>query len=402
MLRSRCRSVDLQPVHCPEQTGDCVVSAYNWKTNLLCGVYKEELSSSTFYGALDCNENTNVLLGTKALRDEAEIMKKKKYSLLLKRKSFLRIRSAKCEVYLVDCKGSEGHLSNEEPPMTRPICEKTSNDFVQENSAAPGENQAYLAPLNLQTCHAKQFERNYLKSKKQFPSVGDISSLSSQDEQSKKSNLYKNLLHSNLGETGERQPTICLATAIKDSIPSPYDIQALSFKKGDKIEVTSKSENGMWKGRCKGKVGTFKFIDVKLSKLTLRKTNSSLKTGLIPRSKSVSDLMQELSLENLTPVFVLNGYDTADDIRNLSLEDLDYLGIECDEAKGILLDTIDNLTDISITATETTTTENAQDSEHSSLKSDSGFNSAEELPSCEASDAYFLPHKSFLYPISDV
>ena len=46
------------------------------------------------------------------------------------------------------------------------------------------------------------------------------------------------------------------------------------------------------------------------------------------KSKSVSDLLSAIHLENLTSVFVLNGYDSTDDFKNLSIDDLDYLGID--------------------------------------------------------------------------
>ena len=46
------------------------------------------------------------------------------------------------------------------------------------------------------------------------------------------------------------------------------------------------------------------------------------------KSKSVSDLLSAIHLENLTSVFVLNGYDSTDDFKNLSVDDLDYLGID--------------------------------------------------------------------------
>merc|ERR1711957_732236 len=44
MLKPRSKSVDLHLG--PE---DNLLSAYSWKSNLLCGVYKEEMTSSIFY-----------------------------------------------------------------------------------------------------------------------------------------------------------------------------------------------------------------------------------------------------------------------------------------------------------------------------------------------------------------
>ena len=56
-----------------------------------------------------------------------------------------------------------------------------------------------------------------------------------------------------------------------------------------------------------------------------------------------SDLLSTISLENLTPVFVLNGYDTVDDFEDISDEDLDYLGITDAYIKDRILDTIAQL-----------------------------------------------------------
>ena len=53
-------------------------------------------------------------------------------------------------------------------------------------------------------------------------------------------------------------------------------------------------------------------------------------------SPRISDLLTAIHLENLTSVFVLNGYDTTEDIRQLSVDDLDYLGID-DSSKDIIL-----------------------------------------------------------------
>ena len=57
----------------------------------------------------------------------------------------------------------------------------------------------------------------------------------------------------------------------------------------------------------------------------------------------MSDLLTAVHLENLTSVFVLNGYDTTEDIKHISVDDLDYLGIEDTRAKDIILDTVQDL-----------------------------------------------------------
>ena len=106
------------------------------------------------------------------------------------------------------------------------------------------------------------------------------------------------------------------------------------------------------------------------------------------RSKSVSDLLTAVNLENLTSVFVLNGYDTTDDIKNISVDDLDYLGIEDSKAKDIILDTVQDLNLKQCSSEEKESSPGPQD--------DSGFNSSEsEISTIDGS--YFLPHKSYLY-----
>ena len=138
-------------------------------------------------------------------------------------------------------------------------------------------------------------------------------------------------------------PILFRAVAVRDCVPSPYHKGALSFKTGDKIGVTMVREDGVWRGRCKGREGYFKFIDVKrLSPLLMRRINT-IQRSKLPRSHSVSDLLSTISLENLTPVFVLNGYDTVNDFEDISDEDLNYLGITDAYIKDRILDTIAQL-----------------------------------------------------------
>ena len=95
--------------------------------------------------------------------------------------------------------------------------------------------------------------------------------------------------------------------------------------------------NGIWRGTCGDKEGYFKFIDVELKNQLNQKPNLVKKSQLLPKldkSKSVSDLLTAVHLENLTSVFVLNGIETMDDIR--SPDDLDYLGLD-DCSKKIIL-----------------------------------------------------------------
>merc|ERR1712079_835108 len=94
----------------------------------------------------------------------------------------------------------------------------------------------------------------------------------------------------------------------------------------------------------RGREGNFKFIDVRVERQSNKqRTLETSLTRRISRSQSVSDLLSSMSLENLTSVFVLNGYDTAEDIEQLNEEDLEYLGITEEVTREMLLDTARHL-----------------------------------------------------------
>merc|ERR1719204_1000030 len=144
------------------------------------------------------------------------------------------------------------------------------------------------------------------------------------------------------GEEDDR--VVCEAIAVKDCYPSPYDRQALAFRRGDRIEVVKMAPTGIWRGRCRGREGNFKFIDARIERQSNKqRTLEASPTRRISRSQSVSDLLSSMSLENLTSVFVLNGYDTAEDIEQLNEEDLEYLGITEEVTREMLLDTARHL-----------------------------------------------------------
>merc|ERR1719220_288286 len=144
------------------------------------------------------------------------------------------------------------------------------------------------------------------------------------------------------GEEDDR--VVCEAIAVKDCHPSPYDRQALAFRRGDRIEVIRMGPTGIWRGRCRGREGNFKFIDVRTEKQPKKGRRAETSPSRrISRSQSVTDLLSSMSLENLTSVFVLNGYDTAEDIEQLCEEDLEYLGITEEETRELLLDTARHL-----------------------------------------------------------
>eukprot|EP00099_Drosophila_melanogaster_P028740 NP_732703.1 shal K[+] channel interacting protein, isoform B [Drosophila melanogaster] len=151
---------------------------------------------------------------------------------------------------------------------------------------------------------------------------------------------------------------ICKAKALVDSLPNPYDKEALKFKKGDLIDVLSMNASGIWKGRCHGRVGHFKFINVEVLP-EQRMKNSSSKT-LAAGSRlansgngshnggpcSVEDLLIRIGLKEYTSVFVLNGYEDLELFKELEPADLDYLGILNQEHRAKLLTAVQLLHDI--------------------------------------------------------
>ncbi|KAM8706549.1 hypothetical protein ACLKA7_010763 [Drosophila subpalustris] len=152
--------------------------------------------------------------------------------------------------------------------------------------------------------------------------------------------------------------SICKAKALVDSLPNPYDKDALKFKKGELIDVLSMNASGIWKGRCHGRVGHFKFINVEVLP-EQRMKNSSSKT-LAPASRlansnngsgnsgpsSVEDLLMRIGLKEYTSVFVLNGYEDLELFKELEPADLDYLGILSQEHRAKLLTAVQLLHDI--------------------------------------------------------
>ncbi|BFF91833.1 uncharacterized protein DMAD_10033 [Drosophila madeirensis] len=158
--------------------------------------------------------------------------------------------------------------------------------------------------------------------------------------------------------------SICKAKALVDSLPNPYDKEALKFKKGELIDVLSMNASGIWKGRCHGRVGHFKFINVEVLP-EQRLKNSSSKT-LAPSSRlggsnsacnsnansnnggpcSVEDLLVRIGLKEYTSVFVLNGYEDLELFKELEPADLDYLGILNQEHRAKLLTAVQLLHDI--------------------------------------------------------
>lgn len=82
------------------------------------------------------------------------------------------------------------------------------------------------------------------------------------------------------------------------------------MQKGDIVEVMSMNASGIWRGRCHGRVGHFKFINVEVlpeqrcRNIVMTANNRNAANGA---PKSVEDLLQRIGLKEYTSVFVLNG-----------------------------------------------------------------------------------------------
>ncbi|KAI4459174.1 sam-domain sh3 and nuclear localization signals protein related [Holotrichia oblita] len=136
------------------------------------------------------------------------------------------------------------------------------------------------------------------------------------------------------------------ARALVDYTPSPYDKEALKFKKGDIIDIISMNKSGQWKGICHGRRGIFKFINVEL--LSDRKNRKELTWHLSIKTKpvSVEDLLQQINLQEHISVFVLNGYEDLELFKEIEPSDLDYLGIVNAEHRAKILTAVQLLHDL--------------------------------------------------------
>lgn len=68
--------------------------------------------------------------------------------------------------------------------------------------------------------------------------------------------------------------------------------------------------SGIWKGRCHGRMGHFKFINVEVLPEQRIKNMNNKSVGRLTNSNgpnSVEDLLFRIGLKEYTSVFVLNG-----------------------------------------------------------------------------------------------
>merc|ERR1719189_2183233 len=127
-------------------------------------------------------------------------------------------------------------------------------------------------------------------------------------------------------------PVLGTARATVSCVPSPYDTDVLGFQAGDTIEVLQMNPSGLWRGRCGGRVGQFKFINVELLPARRRKRSSSRSLRKMRASQSrppgtIAEVVRMLDMAEHLPVFVLNGYEDLTLFKDLDDDELDYLGI---------------------------------------------------------------------------
>ncbi|XP_018400264.1 PREDICTED: SAM and SH3 domain-containing protein 1-like [Cyphomyrmex costatus] len=145
-------------------------------------------------------------------------------------------------------------------------------------------------------------------------------------------------------------PVLCRARALVDYTPSPYDKDAIKFKKGDVIDVVQMNKSGLWKGVVHNRIGHFKFINVEIlnDRVPRRGEPERGKWGQRYRQKpgSVQELLQRMNLQEHIPVFVLNGYEDLELFRELEAADLDYLRIHQPEHRAKILTAVQLLHDL--------------------------------------------------------
>ena len=184
---------------------------------------------------------------------------------MVMKQSMMRVKTSKHDVYVVSdhTAGSSGDklrlnysTNSDKLISSRPSGEKIQSapagqhqhqQPIQETTGSVvSSNHTEPQPLsvNFQTSQSRLFVRNYLKSKT-GSSLSDIHCPP-------------------IARRAQLEPrTLLTARALKDCVPSPYDTEALAFRKGDTIKVTEMNASGLWRGECRGREGKFKFIDVK-------------------------------------------------------------------------------------------------------------------------------------------
>ncbi|XP_018019381.2 uncharacterized protein LOC108675850 [Hyalella azteca] len=172
-------------------------------------------------------------------------------------------------------------------------------------------------------------------------------------------------------------PFIGRAVALTDFQPSPYDVDLLKLNKGDVIDIISKSPSGQWRGCVDGRVGNFKFIFVeeeterdRLHRKLRGQRSSPLEQ--FPHA-SLEALLRHYKLGHLLQLFILHGYETLDQLRELEEQDLDSLGIRDTDTRATLLAAVTSILEYEQTSIVCHVSEASVTNNTSSSSRDSGF-----------------------------
>ncbi|XP_066097669.1 SAM domain-containing protein SAMSN-1 isoform X1 [Saccopteryx bilineata] len=130
-----------------------------------------------------------------------------------------------------------------------------------------------------------------------------------------------------------------------DFTPSPYDSDSLKIKKGDIIDIICKTPMGMWTGMLNNKVGNFKFIYVDViseEEAAPKKIKAHRKSGR-ETSKTLKEFLEMIHLQEYTSTLLLNGYETSEDLKDITESHLIELNIKNPEDRMRLLSAAESL-----------------------------------------------------------
>ncbi|KAM8771288.1 SAM domain-containing protein SAMSN-1 isoform 2-T2 [Rhynchonycteris naso] len=158
-----------------------------------------------------------------------------------------------------------------------------------------------------------------------------------------------------------------------DFTPSPYDSDSLKIKKGDIIDIICKTPMGMWTGMLNNKVGNFKFIYVDViseEEAAAKKIKAHRKSGR-EKSKTLKEFLEMIHLQEYTSTLLLNGYETSEDLKDITESHLIELNIKNPEDRMRLLSAAESLLG------EETTEEQENESVPLSLSPDISLNKSQ-------------------------
>ncbi|XP_042532805.1 SAM domain-containing protein SAMSN-1 isoform X1 [Dipodomys spectabilis] len=132
-----------------------------------------------------------------------------------------------------------------------------------------------------------------------------------------------------------------------DFTPSPYDNDSLKIKKGDIIDIICKTPMGMWTGMLNNKVGNFKFIyvDVISEEEAAPKKIKTHRRSTSEIPKTLKEFLEKIHLQDYTSTLLLNGYETLEDLKDITDSHLIELNIADPEDRMRLLSAAENLPD---------------------------------------------------------